>query len=56
MKKKRTRSLPLDVFAIVLWIGAYVWQGWPGALIYLVALLVGGIGSIYNGIREGSVR
>lgn len=55
-KKHRTRSLPLDVFAILLWAFATAWQGWPGFVIFLVALLVGGFGTIYNGLREGRLR
>lgn len=48
MSRPKRRHLWLDIVAVLLAVLAAFWAGSPGVAIYLVGLLVGGIGFAYN--------
>jgi hypothetical protein len=51
--RKRKTNPWLNLLTFALWALATIWVGWRGAVIFFVALVVGGVGTVYNGVTRG---
>ena len=45
-----------DVAVVLVLAGAFLWQGWPGAVIAAVMLIVAGVGTAANALRDPRYR